>query len=300
VRAAALLCGAKVGGAFDGSPEVRFEPGPVRAGEFRFDISTAGALTLLLQTVIPPLATASAPSRIDVTGGTHVPRSPSFDYLARHWAAVVKSLGLDVRLEMLRAGFYPRGGGAARAEVRPWARPGRLRLESRGRLAALRGTAGASRLPGVAERLRQAAQERLWESRRLESSWDDVEAPSASKGSFLLLEAVFEEGRGAFGLLGEPRVRAEVLGDRAARRLLKFLDADEGAVDPFLADQLVLPLALSGGGGRLTTTEVTGHLETVAGVVSRFGIPARTWGRRGGPGGVEVDAVDLSGDRRIA
>ena len=76
VRAAALLCGAKVGGAFDGSPDVRFEPGPVRPGEFRFEISTAGALTLLLQTVLPPLATASQPSCIDVTGGTHVPLSP--------------------------------------------------------------------------------------------------------------------------------------------------------------------------------------------------------------------------------
>jgi RNA 3'-terminal phosphate cyclase (ATP) len=300
VRAMALLCGAKVGGAFDGSPDVRFEPGPVRPGEFRFEISTAGALTLLLQTVLPPLATASQPSRIDVTGGTHVPLSPSFHYLARHWAAVVRSLGLDVGLDLVRAGFYPRGGGTARAQVRPWTRPGSLRLEKRGQLVAIRGTAGASRLPGVAERLRQAAQERLWESRRLESTWEVLELPAPVKGCFLLLEAVFEEGRGAFGLLGEPRVRAEVLGDRAARRLLKFMDADEGAVDPFLADQLVLPLALSGGGGRITTPEVTGHLETVAGVVSRFGVPARTWGRRGGPGGVEVDAVDLSGDRRIA
>src|SRR6185295_18426756 len=135
--------------------------------------------------------------------------------------------------------------------------------------------------------------------RRLESTWDIVEVPAPSKGCFLLLEAVFEEGRAAFGLLGERRVRAEVLGDRAARQLLKFLDADEGAVDPYLADQLVVPLALSGGGGRVATTEVTSHLETVADVVSRFGIPARTWGRRGGAGGVEIgELVDPPGSAR--
>ena len=52
-----------------------------------------------------------------------------------------------------------------------------------------------------------------------------------------------------------------------------------------------MPLALSGGGGRVTTTEVTRHLETVAAVLSQFGIPARTWGRRGGPGGLEVERV---------
>jgi len=291
VRAAAMLCGANVGGAFDGSPDVRFEPGPVRAGEFRFEIATAGALTLLLQTVIPPLATAAETSRVEVTGGTHVPRSPSFHYVARHWAAVVSRLGLQARFDLVRAGFYPPGGGEARAEVQPWTRPARLVLERRGSLVAIRGIAGAARLPGVAERLRRAAEERLWESRRLESTWEVVEVPAPSKGCFLLLEAVFEEGRAAFGLLGERRVRAEVLGDRAARQLLKFLDADEGAVDPHLADQLVVPLALSGGGGRVTTVEVTSHLETVADVVSRFGIPARTWGRRGGAGGVEVGGL---------
>jgi RNA 3'-terminal phosphate cyclase (ATP) len=292
LRAAALVCGAKVNGAFDGSLEVRFEPAEVRAGEFRFEIATAGAATLVLQTVLPPLATASESSRVEVTGGTHVPLSPSFDYLARHWAAVVARLGLRARVDLVRAGFYPQGGGEVRAEVQPWARPATLNLERRGALVAIRGTAGAARLPGVAGRLRQAAQERLWESRRLESTWQELEVPGPSKGCFLLLEAEFEEGRAAIGLLGERRVRAEVIGDRAARRLLRFLDSDEGAVDPWLADQLVLPLALAGGGGRVTTPEVTEHLETVAAVVSRFGIPARTWGRRGGPGGVEVGPVD--------
>jgi RNA 3'-terminal phosphate cyclase (ATP) len=291
VRAVALLCGANVGGAFDGSPDVRFEPGPVRPGEFRFEIATAGALTLLLQTVIPPLASASESSRVGVTGGTHVPRSPSFHYLAHHWAAFVARLGLQFRVDLVRAGFYPLGGGEARAEVQPWKRPARLVVEQRGKLVAIRGTAGAARLPGVAERIRRAAEERLWESRRLESTWDVLEVPARSKGCFVLLEAIFEEGRGAFGLLGERRVRAEVLGDRAARLVLKFLENDEGAVDPYLVDQLVVPLALSGGGGRLTTSEVTTHLETVADVVTRFGIPARTWGCRGGAGGVEVGPV---------
>lgn len=292
VRAAAMVCGAKVSGAFDGSLEVRFEPDTVRPGQFRFEIATAGALTLLLQTVIVPLATAAEPSRVEVTGGTHVPMSPSFHYLARHWAAVVDRIGLGVRLDLVRAGFYPRGGGEARAEVQPWKRPATLNLETRGNLVALRGIAGAARLPGVAERMREAARERLWESRRLESAWEVVPVPAPAKGCFVLLEAIFEHGRAAIGLLGERRVPAEVLGDRAARRLLRFLEADEGAVDPYLADQLVLPLALAGGGGRITTPEVTGHLQTVADVVSRFGFPARTWGRRGGPGGVEIGAVD--------
>jgi RNA 3'-terminal phosphate cyclase (ATP) len=291
VRAATLACGARVGGAFDGSPDLRFEPGPIAAGEFRFEIATAGAATLVLQTVLLPLATAAQPSRVEVTGGTHVPASPSFHYLDRHWRALVARLGVVMTLGLTKAGFYPPGGGEARAEIQPWSRAASLSLEKRGALVALHGTSGAARLAGdVARRQRDAAQSVLWESRRMEASWDLVDLPAASPGSFMLLEAVFEEGRGAFGFLGQRGLRAELLGDRAARTLLKFLEA-EGAVDPHLADQLGVPLALSGGGGRVTTSEVTSHLETVAGVIARFGIPARTWGRRGGPGGLEVGRV---------
>jgi RNA 3'-terminal phosphate cyclase (ATP) len=83
-------------------------------------------------------------------------------------------------------------------------------------------------------------------------------------------------------------VPAETVGDRAARALLKFLDG-EGAVDPFLADQLVVPLALAGG-GRVSTSQVTAHLETVVDVVTLFSLPARISGRRGGPGTLEVGA----------
>jgi RNA 3'-terminal phosphate cyclase (ATP) len=290
VRAAALVSNARVGGAFDGSPDLRFEPGQLTPGEFKFEIATAGALTLVLQTVLGPLARAGGEkSRVSVTGGTHVPASPSFDYLANHWAAVVERLGLRVTARLERAGFYPRGGGSASAEVQPWsAEPEPLVLEERGPLLAIRGTAGVGRLkPELAAAMRQAAQDRLWEARRLESSWEEPNVPAASPGSFLLLEAVFERSRAAFGFIGQKGVRPDVLGDRAARTLLKFLGG-EGAVDPHLADQLAVPMALSGKGGRATTTEVSLHLETVAEIVSLFGVPARTWGRRGGPGGIEV------------
>jgi RNA 3'-terminal phosphate cyclase len=83
-------------------------------------------------------------------------------------------------------------------------------------------------------------------------------------------------------------LRGEILGERVARRLLRFLDDEDAAVDPWLADQLAVPLALCGGGGRATTSEVTTHLETVVSVLRRFGTEARTFGRRGGPGGLDV------------
>ena len=116
-----------------------------------------------------------------------------------------------------------------------------------------------------------------------------AELTATSPGAFLQVEAVFENGRAAFGLLGERGLRAEVLGERAVRKLLRFLGDEEAAVDPWLADQLAVPLALAGGGGRLVTSEVTSHLETVAVGAAHASASTRgRSGRRGGPGGLEV------------
>jgi len=292
VRAAAMSCGAEVHGAFDGSPDLRFLPGPVSAGDFRFDIGTAGAATVVLQAILPVLATAAAGSRVEVIGGTHVPGSPVFHFLSRHWADVVGRLGLAVQLRLERAGFFPRGEGCVQADVEPWSRPATLDLSRRGPLVAVRGIAGAARLRGdVARRAAAAARALLWEERRIEAELEVVDLTAASPGAFIQVEAVFETGRAAFSLLGERGLRAEVLGERAARRVLKFIDDEEAVVDPWLADQLAVPLAVAGGGGRLATSEVTLHLETVAAVLRQFGVPAEIWGRRGGPGGLTVGAV---------
>jgi RNA 3'-terminal phosphate cyclase (ATP) len=287
VRAAALACGAEVHGGFDGSPDLRFLPQAPTAGEFSFEIG--GAATLVLQTVIPILALAGSASRVSVVGGTHVPRSPSFDFLARHWAPVVGRLGVCVRSTLVRPSFAPRCDGRVDCEVGPWSRPARLELCRRGSLVAVRGVAGAAHLRGeVARRAAAAARELLWEARRIETAWDVVEAGASSPGSFLQIEGVFEEGRAAFAALGERGQPPELMGERVARRLLAFLESDDAVVDPWLADQLAVPLALARGGGRVVTSEVSSHLERAAAVLRAFGVPAETRGRRGGPGELEV------------
>ncbi len=293
VRAVALACGAKVSGAFEGSPDMRFEPGPVAAGDFRFEIETAGAASLVLQCVTPVLATAGAPSSVSVTGGTHVPMSPAFPYVERHWATVVARLGLRLEATLVRAGFYPKGGGELRARVQDFSRPGSLTLVERGPLVSIRGVALAAHLKGdVARRLADAARARLWEARRLESEWEVIDAlPAASPGSFVMLEAVHEWGRAAFAALGEKGLRPERLGDRMARRILRHVEEEaSAAVDPWLADQLAVPLALARGGGRVATGEVTRHLLSVVELLNAFGVAARVEGRLGLPGLLEVPA----------
>src|SRR5258706_7079633 len=128
----------------------------------------AGASALVLQTVLPARGTAAAEGRVQVTGGTHVAGSPSFDYLERHWAEAMGCLGLVGRLGLERAGFAPRGDGEVRAEVTPWRRPSTLALEERGALLGVHGLSGSSRTKDdVAERQRDAAQALPLERRRV-------------------------------------------------------------------------------------------------------------------------------------
>lgn len=288
VRAVALASGATVTHGFEGSLQLRFEPGAATAGDYEFDIGTAGSVTLVLQALVPALSRAAAHSRVRVTGGTHVPASPPWEYFLGPYAQTASLAGQRVDGRMVRPGLFPRGGGDVRLDVMPAVRPeAALDLTSRGPLVSIHGHAGGVRMPGIAAKMRDAATQELWERRRLEASWHvDERWRSESPGAWLMLEAVFERGRAGFSVLFDRRSRPESVGARIARELLHFLEREE-AVDPHLADQLAVPMAL-GRGGTLVTSEITLHLQTVAGVLQAFGIPARVEGRVGGPGLFEV------------
>src|SRR5258708_6875433 len=110
VLAAAEVGGAEVQGATLGSTELAFSPGPIRAGEYRFSVGTAGSGTLVFQTVLPALMLASEPSRVVIEGGTHNTAAPPFDFLARTFLPLLEGGGRGVLLQCGGYGF-PRGGG---------------------------------------------------------------------------------------------------------------------------------------------------------------------------------------------
>src|SRR5437764_1394836 len=118
VRAAGTICSATYKGAAVGSGVLYFEPGELKSGEYTFRIGTAGATGLVLHTVYLPLALrGNTESRVTVTGGTHVPHSPCYQFNEVTWAAYLRRVGIEIDLEMPRPGFYPRGGGEIRAVV---------------------------------------------------------------------------------------------------------------------------------------------------------------------------------------
>lgn len=290
VQAAAQISGARVAGDRVGSQEIRFEPGPARPGEYLFDIGTAGATSLVLQTILLPLALAAGPSQVGIRGGTHVPRSPCFHYLDWQWRPLLGRIGIPFDLTLTMAGFYPQGGGELRARIPGGARAQPLHLTERGALLGIRGLSAVANLPrDIAERQRSQALRRLRGiAPRVVPEVDVEELPASTRGTVLLLQARFEQGLGCCFALGARGLRAEQVADSAVQALTEFLEGD-GAVDPWLADQILLPLALAGEASCLRTSAVTSHLLTNAEVIQLFlPVEIQVDGALGGPATVQV------------
>lgn len=290
VEAAAAVGAARVEGAQKGSTALTFEPGPVRPGEYRLDVGTAGAASLVLQTVAVPLALAGGESRLAVTGGTHVPWSPSFHYLERQWCPALAPLGLRAEVSLRRLGFYPRGGGEIEARLGPGSgRPSPLTLVERGKLQEVRGLSAVAGVPpAVAERQARRARARL-QPLGVPVEIETASLEASSPGTFLFLEARFERARCCATGLGERGKPAEQVADETVAEVEAYLRSG-AALDEHLADQLLLPLALARGGSAFTTAGVTRHLTTNAAVIRLF-LPEteiRIEGEEGRPGRVAV------------
>lgn len=270
VRAAARVCSATIEGAQENSARLLFEPGPVRAGRYRFEIRTAGSACLLLQAVYLPLLFAGEPSRVEIRGGTHVNWSPCYHYLERQWAPWLGRLGIRVTLALKRAGFYPQGGGEMQARIEPVHVMHGIRCLTRGALKELALLSAVGNLPShIAERQAKRACRRL-EKSGLEPRLEIPPAvPAYGKGSFVILTAEYESGRACYSALGARGKPAEKVGEEAARAMVRFLESD-AVMDEYLADQILLPLSLIPEESEYSTVCVTNHLRTNAEIIKRF------------------------------
>ncbi len=255
VRAAQQLCGAEVAGDSINSTEISFAPGPVRPGEYNFDIGSGGSCTLVMQALVPALLTASGPSRLTVTGGTHVPFAPPFEFLQDTLFPWLERLGprLDARLN--RLGFMQIGGGSISVEITPV--PSLKPLEAC-TCGAFTGADGHIRLYNLEARIAEREKAALLaenlaplglqeEALRIETETHAAEGP----GNALLVTVRRESGATVCAGIGQKGLSAEVVARRAADRAMSFLRA-EVPVEQHLADQLLVPLALAGGGAFLT------------------------------------------------
>jgi RNA 3'-terminal phosphate cyclase (ATP) len=267
VTAAAAIGTAQAEGAHLGSKEFSFEPGAIQPGEYKFTIGTAGSTMLVLQAVLPPLMLADAPSLLLFEGGTHNIKAPPFEFIQKSFLPLVNKTGPNVTVELQRYGFYPPGGGRFNVYIEPAQELRRLDLVERGAVLSRRARALCVNVPAhIGERELAVASEQLG----LVSDQLDLEVSdnAISGGNVFTIGIESENLTEVFTGVGERGVRAEQIASRVVREAQAYL-ASGAPVGEHLADQLLIPMALAGGGSYTTVTP-TPHTTTNIEVVKKF------------------------------
>jgi RNA 3'-terminal phosphate cyclase (ATP) len=291
-----------VSGDAPGSSEIVFEPqAACAAGHYRFDVSeatpsgSAGAVTLVLQTILLPLALAKGRSVVTLLGGTTVPMSPPAIYIEKVYLPSLFEMGVRAQLTHRLWGFYPEGGGEIEVTIRGDTRLQGHDFGARGDLLKVEGLAFASKLPShIPQRMVNRARTILADALPTREGGGTVQilpehVRSPGTGTGLFLCARYQRAQAGFLSLGRLRLPSEEVAEIGCRALLEHHRTD-AAVDPYLADQLVLPFSLAEGRSQATVSRVTRHLLTNAWVAGRFGhIRVAVQGELGQPGRLHVD-----------
>lgn len=266
VRAAKAVCGGRAVGAELGSTELTFTPDEPRGGTYAWGIGTAGATTLVFQTVLPILLAAEAASEVSLRGGTHTMMAPTLDFIEESFLPAMRATGASVAVTTRALGFYPAGGGAWSASIEPLDSPVPLDLTERGAPVCVTAEAMRANLSGdICERELAACADAL------DLSPDALRHTShegPGPGNAVIVRAEHERHTAVFADIGRRGAKAETVGRRAAGQARSYL-AGAGVACEHLADQLLLPLALAGA-GRYTATALTEHFRTNVATIGMF------------------------------
>ena len=196
--------------------------------------------------------------------------SPPVDYLNFVTLSLLKKFGYDAELELLKRGYYPKGGGEVLVIIKP-SRLEKIELTERGEILNTMGISHAHsdlKKSEVAERQSKSARFLFFNKLKKEVKMKNEYSDTLSYGSGITLWAETENSILGADSLGEKGKRAETVGDEAARNLIDALNTN-AALDKHMADQIVPYLALAG--GSVSVSEITQHTKTNVEIVNKFG-----------------------------
>lgn len=284
VKALKKLCDAEVKGDLLGSEEIYFKPNKLKSCTINVNIETAGSITLLIQNILLPCLFAPGKTRLKITGGTDVMWSPSVDYLKYITLPSLKDYVKDINLEIIKRGYYPKGHGEVYLEIIPkynieafdnfqefkHSLKEKINLNYDYNVLEINGISHASNdlsKNNVAERQANAARASLFKLNiPIKIKIEYNETPSIGSGITLWVVTDKENLLGTDSL-GEKGKRAELVGEEAALKLLKEINA-RAVIDKHMADHLIPFLAIFG--GSIKTSEITNHCKTNIWVCEQF------------------------------
>jgi len=270
VQAVAALCGAETEGLALRATDFVLRPGRLRSGEFRFDVGTAGSITLVLQALLPAALAAPATVQFHVRGGTDVRGAPPLDYLRYVLLPLLARLGVYATLEVVQRGYYPRGGGEVRLTVEPTHLTG-IQLEVPGPVEELGGALHVANLPAhILERMEHTVRAQLTRFGPVSLGVDLLGPDRAvGPGGAAVLWAHMAQTILGGAEVAQRGVPAETIAARAVHGLVAELDAGV-TLDVHASDQLLVYLALARGSSRFTVRNVSSHARTTAWLIEQF------------------------------
>lgn len=300
VRAVAAISGAETEGLATGSRELVFRPRGHIAGQFRFDVGTAGSVPLILQAVMPSAAYAPGRVEFELTGGTDVPWSPTIDYVRLVEMPILKLVGYQAVLTVHRRGHYPKGGGQVTLTIDPSKALKAVELVERGAELRVEGISHCVKLPShVAQRQAAAAKEKFAVSGLRDvnvsiETYPPGEDTHLGPGSGIALAMTFANapilGADNIGQKGKP---AERVGEEAASKLLAEFQSG-ASVDRHMGDILIPYMAVAEGRSQIHVSEITTHTLTnikVAEILA--GVKFNVQGELHRPGRISVEGIGL-------
>ena len=266
VNAIKKVCNAKVKGASIGSTAIEFIADKIQAGDFHFAVGSAGSSTLVFQTVLPALLLADKPSTLVLEGGTHNPMAPSYDFIKHAFLPVLKQMGIECSIEIERYGFYPVGAGKWTIKITPPKQYIPIIIDQRGRLLASHAQCIGAGIPEhVLEREKKQLLAKLnWPEQSIETK----KVNALGSGNIVSLRLSYPKVTEVVESIGEVGISSERVANKAVE-LLQHYQKTSAPVGQFLADQLLLPMAITAGGS-FVTGSLSEHCRTNIAVIQQL------------------------------
>lgn len=270
VLAAAEICGAKLEGAELGSEDLLFIPKKIKAGTYQFAVGTGGSVSLVLQSILLPLAVQKVKSHISVAGGTYTPQAPTAEFFTETLVPRMNQMGYSVKAEITRAGFFRIGGGLVQVDCcrkdnfMPvyWMEkesPRKCFIQIVTSHFPEKTTLKVAKL--IREELSKMRNMIPYELEIMENP--DIEEPGAAV-------IVRTAGRipTVFSEIAQYDYSSEALARSLGKQIRSFLAAS-APIESHLADQIILPLFFAAGGIFLTKSS-SEHLESCIKILELF------------------------------
>ena len=275
LQALASLTDGKTSSIDVGSTQIELTPGKQWNDRIDVKISTAGNIGLLTQTLQNALYIAPPPRKeykIHVHGGgTYGKYAPGTDYLNNVTFQLFKQMGYQVHIDVIKQGFYPKGGGEAIVSIKPETALSNflpLWFEERGELVAIKGVIHVEerlKKPQVAERILTSIENHVSapssKSISLDISPKYHKSLSTGVGVDVWCEFANGEILGTGTILGERGVSSEKVGKKVAMELNKLLQSS-ATVDDFASDQILPLLCLIEKPSKFKISQITSHFKT--------------------------------------